>query len=722
MLDNPSNSPEGINKNFPSRYINRELSWLAFNARVLDEGFNAAHPLLERLNFLAISASNLDEFYMVRIGGLRAQIESGVQTLSDDGLTPQEQLEAVNRHTAEMMTRQQKCWQELRKELAAAGITVTRPSDLTKTDTTWLKDFFHRNILPLLTPIAVDPANPFPFIPNKGMALVLQMTQAASGEVIRHLIPLPAKVDRFIRLQSRAEDAEHLRYMQIERIIMMFAEELVPGFTTQTAGMFRVLRSSELAFDDRAEDLLVTFENALKKRRTGQVIRLSIHQDTPNPLREFLREHLHADARDVYILNGINGLADLKELVHCNRPDLRYKPYEPRQPERLKDFQGDIFASLRAKDIVIHHPYESFDVVVHFLRQAAADPKVLAIKQTLYRTSADSPIVQALIEAASAGKSVTAMIELKARFDEEANIRWARNLERAGAQVVYGFVDLKTHAKLSMVVRQEIEGLRTYMHFGTGNYHPINARIYTDLSYFTCDPGMAKDVTALFNYMTGYAEPKHMEKLVYAPLTMRQTLVRLIDEEIANAKQGKPAALWAKVNSLIDRDMIDKLYEASQAGVNISLIVRGMCSLRAGVPGLSERITVRSLIGRFLEHSRIVAFANGHDMPSSHAKVYITSGDWMPRNLDRRIELMVPVENKTVHQQVLGQIMVACLKDNLQSWEMTPTGDYRRIQRGENEIAFSAHDYFMKNPSLSGRGKALLESAAPPELKLDKKK
>ncbi len=713
-----SNTATDSEKNSASRFNNRELSWLAFNNRVLDEAFNPAHPLLERLNFLVISAANLDEFYMVRIGGLHAQIYNQVDALSDDGLTPEQQLEKIHTKTARMLERQQKCWQEIRKELEENKIYVCRTSELTKGDTAWLHEFFQMMVLPLLTPIAVDPAHPFPLIPNKGVALVLEMEEQATGEIMRHLIPIPTSVERFVYLRNKDESSEKQRFIQLERIILLFVEEIIPGFTLKSSGVFRVVRNTELEFDDRAEDLLRTYEHAVKKRRMGQVIRLGIHTDTSERLRAFLREQVHVEEKYIHIVKGFNGLSDLRELVNCGRDDLRFKPYVPRQSERISDFQGDMFAAISKKDLIIHHPYESFDAVVHFLRQAAKDPDVMAIKQTLYRTSANSPIVQALIEAATAGKAVTVMVELKARFDEEANISISRALESAGAQVVYGFTDLKTHAKLSMVVRREKTGLKSYVHIGTGNYHPQTAKIYTDLSFFTTDAAIGRDTAALFNYMTGYAEPKAMEKLGFAPLTMRKKIYELIDVEMANAKAGRNACIWAKLNSLVDPDMVDKLYEASSAGVEITLVIRGICCLKPNIPGLSERITVRSIIGRFLEHSRILCFGNGEMLPNPDAKVFITSGDWMQRNLDRRIEVMTPVENPTVHAQILNQIMVACLKDNLQSWEMDSDGGYRRLKPEGSDEPFSAHQYFMKNPSLSGRGSAILEGSKPPDIKL----
>ena len=705
-------------KDSATRFNNRELSWLAFNNRVLDEAFNTAHPLLERLNFLVISAANLDEFYMVRIGGLRGQIHDQIDVLSDDGLTAEQQLELVNIKTTKMLDRQQRCWQELRKELEAVNINVCRTRELSLSDVAWLEDFFNSLVLPLLTPVAVDPAHPFPLIPNKGIALALEMQSIATGETMVHLIGIPASIERFILIRNPDSKQEGMRFIQLERIILMFVEKIIPGFTLVSSGVFRVVRNTELQFDERAEDLLHNYEHALKKRRSGEVIRLGIHIDTSETLRKFLRAHIKYDEKYIHQVKGLNGLSDLREIVSCGRDDLRFAPYAPRHSERISDFNGDMFAAIQKKDLIIHHPYESFDAVVHFLRQAAKDPNVLAIKQTLYRTSSQSPIVQALVEAASSGKSVTVMIELKARFDEEANISISRALESAGAQVVYGFTDLKTHAKLSMVIRREGSELKSYVHIGTGNYHPHTAKVYTDLSFFTSDATIARDTTALFNYMTGYAEPKVMEKLSYAPLTMRNKIYELIDAEIAFAQAGKPAMIWAKLNSLVDPDMIDKLYEASSAGVDIMLIVRGICCLKPNIPGLSDRITVRSIVGRFLEHSRIICFGNGGALPNTNAKVFITSGDWMQRNLDRRIEVLAPIENPTVHQQVLNQIMVACIMDNTQSWEMNMDGVYRRLQPAQGEDAFCAHNYFMKNPSLSGRGSAILEGSKPPELKL----
>ena len=682
------------------RYINRELSWLAFNERVLEEANNPGHPLLERVRFLSISVSNLDEFYMVRVAGLKELAASRVRVKSEDGLTPEQQLTAIAEVAGGLVQRQQQCWADLQKRLRAEGISILDHEALTSDDRAWLRQLFTDRWLPVLTPIAIDPAHPFPFIPNRALAMVVEFRRD-NGSQINALVLVPEHVERFIRLPGG-----EARFILIEEVLLAVGlAELFPGMTPLGHGVFRALRDSDIEIEEKAQDLVAMFESALRRRRRGRIIRLRFSAGTPDRLRDIVIEHTATHPSDVVEHDGMVALSDVRQLITPDRPDLLFPPFTPRFPERIMDYGGDCFAAIRAKDIVVHHPYESFDVVVQFIRQAADDPNVIAIKQTLYRTSEDSPIVAALVDAAESGKSVTVMVELKARFDEERNIRWARRLEQAGAQVIFGFMDLKTHAKVALVARGEGEVLRSYVQFGTGNYHPVTAKIYTDLSYFTCDPALCRDAARLFNFVTGYARPAHLEKLAISPDGIRAKLIQLIEAEIAHAKAGRPAAIWAKLNALVDVDMIDALYRASQAGVSISLVVRGMCSLRPGVPGLSEHITVKSMVGRFLEHARIVCFGTGHGLPSPEAAVFISSADWMPRNLDGRVEALVPIENPTVHQQILDQIMEANLHDDVQSWSLQADGSWRRLTPGAKPM--SAQAYFMTNPSLSGRGSAL---------------
>ncbi len=705
FLNAPFPDPAEIDADLagPQRFFNRELSWLAFNWRVLEEADNARVPLLERLRFLSISATNLDEFFTVRVAGLRELALAGNTTPSVDGLTPAEQLVLINAQARRLMQAQQAIWNRLRDEMQAEGIVICARDGLDDADMAHLKDTFLNQIFPVLSPLAIDPAHPFPFIPNAGFALALQLERKSDKKALQALLPIPQQIDRFVRLP--AADGKD-RFLPMEELLLVFLDALFPGYRAKGHCAFRVLRDSDLEVEDEAEDLVREFEVALKRRRRGEVVRLKISADAPKGLRQTIMRELQASEDAVVEVQGLQGMTDLKELVLPHRHDLLWPPFNPRVPERVQDHDGDMFAAIRQKDMLLHHPYETFDMVVRFLQQAARDPDVLAIKQTFYRTSRDSPIVAALCEAAENGKSVTALVELKARFDEAANIRVSRRLERAGAHVVYGFINYKTHAKISTVVRREAGKLVTYTHYGTGNYHPITARIYTDLSLFTCDGALGRDATKVFNYLSGYAQPVGLENLAISPINLKSTLIDLIEREAAFAAEGKPAEIWAKMNSIVEPDVIDALYRASQAGVKINLVIRGICGLRPGVKGLSENIRVKSIVGRFLEHSRIVCFGNGHGLPAKKARVFISSADWMGRNLNRRVETLVQIRNATVKAQIVSQIMAANLADVAQSWVLQPDGTYARAETDGLDNPFSCHRFFMENPSLSGRGSA----------------
>lgn len=701
-------------------YFNRELSWLFFNTRVLQEAGNSKVPLLERLRFLSISASNLDEFYMVRVAGLRTQELAGITDRSFDGMRPEQQLEKIRKRVKKVVKAQNACWKDLRKLLYKEGIKVKKVEDLSGSEKKKLLALYENSVFPLLSPLAIDPAHPFPFIANLGFGMVLHLDRGDSSDPLFAIIPIPHHVPRFLHVDYDKKKKVDV-YVAVEEALSLVAPEIFPDFKIKGTGLFRITRDSDIAIDEDAEDLVQHFEFLLKKRRRGRVIRLEMNPNIPDVLRDVLVDGFECWHEDILDSNSFLGMSTLSGLITRYRPHLLHEPFQPRFPERIRDYDGDCFAAIAAKDILVHHPYEEFDVVIQFLEQAALDPDVVAIKQTLYRTSDDSPIVKALIEAAERGKTVTALVELKARFDEESNLRWARDLERSGAHVVYGFVDYKTHAKVSLVVRREESGLKTYAHLGTGNYHAQNAKIYTDLALFTADPAMGRDVGKLFNYVTSYSQPKNLERLSVAPKGLRPKIEELIDTEIQNVKDGKPGAIWAKMNALVDTDIIDKLYEASQAGVQIVLVVRGICCLRPGIDGLSENIRVKSIVGRFLEHSRIACFGNGDALPNQNARVYMSSADWMPRNLNRRVESLVPIESPTVHRQVMRQIMIANLNDEANSWELMSNGKYTRTEPVNPEAPFSAHKYFMDNPSLSGRGKALNYNA-PKELTIPKLK
>ena len=707
------NDPDTAGPDFgPERFFNRELSWLAFNRRVMEEARNPAHPLLERLRFLSISGSNLDEFFMVRVAGLKGQQLQGIDDPSADGRSPGQQLAEIEAEVNRLVDQQQSEWQLLHRQLGEQGIVVHGAGSDKDALRAALRQYFIDQIFPILTPQVLDPAHPFPFIPNRGLGVIFDLQRKANGETVRELVMIPASLARFVPVPGQVSS-----FVPIEYLIELFGDLLFPGFTIRSLGVFRIIRDSDIELEEEAEDLVRLFRTAIRRRRRGRVILLELEADMPGEIAEVLNADIQGHEAIVAKIGGFIGLAALSPLVDVDRPDLKFPAYSPRFPERIREHGGDCFAAIRSKDIVVHHPYESFDVVLSFLRQAAADPDVVAIKQTLYRAGNQSPVIRALIEAAEAGKSVTAVVELKARFDEEQNLLWANQLERAGVQVVYGFIEWKTHAKISMVVRREGQGYRTYCHFGTGNYHPVTARIYTDLSFFTADPRAGRDAAQLFNYITGYVEPERLDLITMSPLNMRAHLSQLIDSEIVAAKAGAPSGVWAKMNSLVDPDIIDKLYEASAVGVPVELIVRGICCLRPGVPGLSETIRVKSVVGRFLEHSRVWAFANGAPLPHRGAKLYISSADWMPRNFDRRVEYMIPIENPTVHDQILDQVLVANLIDNEQSWILQPDGTYMRVAPGDKP--FNLHHYFMNNPSLSGRGTALHQRQDVPTLAFD---
>ncbi len=685
-----------------NKYINREISWLKFNLRVLAEASNLKNPTLERLKFLSIAANNLDEFFMVRVAGIYTQIKDKVSFLSHDGLTSEQQLKNIIIDTKKLLSNSNEAWSKLKIDLDKSGILFASYRDLNKSEKVRLNKIFRENIYPVLTPLIIDPSHPFPFIPNKGHFLVMLLNKRNKSKKFYATILIPQNIDRFINISNRADVK---KYLSIEHIISNYVNYLFPGYKLNKYTSVRIIRDSDIEFEEEAEDLIMYLEKALKKRRRGRIVKLEIRSNADPLLKKFVYKKLEVTEDEVYEMESFVGVHQIDQIYNKKNINLVFKSFNPRQVERLKQFNDDYFATIKAKDFIVHHPYETFDAVIQFLNQAAEDPNVIAIKQTLYRTTSDSPIVKALIQASEKGKSVTAVVEVKARFDEETNISLASTLEKAGVQVVYGFIKLKTHAKASLVVRKEKNKLVSYVHLGTGNYHPINAKIYTDLSFFSSDKIICEDVEKFFNYITTYAEPKKLKKIILSPLSLRTKLYSLIDQEIENKAKNKNAEIWIKLNSLVDKAMIDKLYEASNAGVKICLFVRGICCLKPGIKGLSKNIIVKSIVGRFLEHSRIYCFANGEMMPSRSNLAFFSSADLMTRNLNRRVELFIPIENSTVHEQVLDQIMLANYKDAENSWFLKSDESYEKINVTA-EDNFSAHSYFMKNPSLSGRGQA----------------
>ena len=694
-------SVKGLNSVSPKRFFNRELSWLDFNYRVLEEAENDAVPILERIRFLSISGTNLDEFYGVRVAGWRQLLKTGVQRYSEDGKSPLDQLKLIDTKCRSLISYQDKVWTSLLKDLKSENIEVLNSLQLNDDEHRFLDAYFYSNVFSILSPLAIDPAHPFPFIPHSGLALALQLESNNDKSVLRALLPIPSQINRFIKLPSPA--SKH-RYLMLDQLLLAKVSELFPGYRLNGHCTFSVLRDSDLEVEEEADDLVREFEVALKRRRVGDVVRLKLDTNSPIQLRALIMQYLGVSENEVVEVKGMIGLSNLNELVNISKKDLAWPKFNPRVPERVLDHEGNIFKAIKKKDMLLHHPYETFETVINLLKQAAEDPNVVAIKQTLYRTSNESPIVDALCLAAENGKSVTALVELKARFDEAANIRQAKKLEKAGAHVVYGFIRYKTHAKISSVVRRENNKLVTYTHFGTGNYHPITAKFYTDLSLFTCDSSLGKDATKVFNYIGGYAQPKNLDSLNISPLNLKSKILEMIKIEISNVRSGKRGEIWAKMNSIIDPEIIDSLYKASCLGVEISLIIRGICGVRPGIKGLSENIRVKSIVGRFLEHSRIICFGNGNSLPSKNAKVFISSADWMGRNFDWRVETLVEIKNATVKKQVVNQIMAANLADTKQSWVLNFDGSYIRDSQTVNTSSFSCHKFFMENPSLSGRG------------------
>jgi polyphosphate kinase len=676
----------------PSLFYSRELSWLAFNDRVLEEAFDARNPLLERLKFIGIFSTNLDEYFMIRVAALKQQLAAEVHKRSNDGRLPNEQLAAISERLRPSLERFARLLRDdLMPALGKEGIAIRSYAELSDEQKNGLRVLFDERVFPVLTPLAVDQGHPFPYISNLSLSLGVEMYESTVDGPEMHFarVKVPQSLPRLIALPA-PEGLNH--FVLLEDVIAQNLDALFPGMEIRASYRFRVTRDADLDLqEDEADDLLRMIESELRRRRFGEPVRLEVEASMPEALRTKLLEALSLGEDDLYAIDGMLGTNDLFGLVALDRPELHDAPFTPSIPKRLVG-ESDIFAAIREGDILLQHPYESFDPVVQFVKAAANDPHVLAIKQTLYRTSGDSPIVNALVEAAENGKQVAALIELKARFDEENNIHWARNLERVGAHVVYGFPGLKVHAKVILVVRDEPDGIRRYVHFGTGNYNDKTAKIYTDLSLFTCRPELGADVTHLFNRLTGFSKTTQYKELLVAPTTLRTGFVDLIEREIENAREGRPSGIVAKLNAISDKRMVQALYRASQAGVPIELIVRGMCELRPGIPGVSDTIRVRSIVGRFLEHSRIFAFENG-----GSREIYMGSADWMGRNLDRRVETIVPVLDPLLREYLWGGILDVLLRDNVNTRFLRSDGTYVRRVPEDGEAVFSAHSALLES-------------------------
>src|SRR5216110_240733 len=691
VIEEPSAKVELLQKDVPQEkrfsapenFINRELSWLAFNRRVLEEAQDPTQPLIERVKFLTIFSSNLDEFFEIRVAGIKQQIESETSDVGPDGLSATELFERIQKTVRELVGTQYALWKnELQPELAKNGIYVREIAELSAKRTAWANRYFQQEVFPMLTPLAVDASHPFPHLLNRSHNLLVRAKTRRRSEPLHAIVQVPRVVPRLIALPRGKGADEPWEYIYLASLIKQHIGELFPGLILDGVHAFRVTRNSDLYIDEEeAENLLRTIEQELRRSSRGNAVRLEVEADCPKDFRDLLLEFFNLTDADVYKLDGPLSMTHLTPLVTNDAfANLRDRPFQPARDPALPP-HVNIFEVMRRQDVLLHHPYESFDPIVELIEETAQDPQVLAIKITLYRTSGDSPIVQALINAAVAGKQVTALVELRARFDEAANIQWARQLEEAGAHVVYGVVGLKTHCKALLIVRRDADRLRHYVHLGTGNYHPRTARTYTDFSLLTTNPKITEEVAVVFNTLTGLASYPGLEKLMVAPFDLSERLIKLIERERDHARVGKPARIIAKLNSLVDEEIIEKLYEASSAGVKIDLIVRGICCLRPRVPGLSENIRVISIVGRFLEHSRVLYFEN-----AGQREVFLSSADWMPRNFFRRVEIAFPVEQPSLRDEIIDEVLPKFVHDRVKARELQPDGSYRRLDRKSTRL------------------------------------